>query len=253
MSDLQNMADLVSTGNQLLDDIRGGAISRMAHEHQTQQAEFKSEHDAKQAEFAQAHNVQMQQHDTAVASRRAAVDAVLDDLAGHTVMNIHYYDRALHTKQSLNIVPDAEDETRSEWIPVPYSTLDPFCYDKVGAVTMVHAQRCLAYPGGYPAYEADTSITKMQFIVANEEATSSQINEHIESNSINLGLYGTWDVTARTMAVPTIGIYNLHPYKVLFVRFVNRPHNGAAQNIVNFGGNASFSIDRVVNYPKIPK
>ncbi|ODB41069.1 hypothetical protein BB427_11295 [Pseudoalteromonas sp. BMB] len=62
MSDLQNMADLVSTGNQLLDDIRGGAISRMAHEHQTQQAEFKSEHDTKQAEFKSEHDTQQAQH-----------------------------------------------------------------------------------------------------------------------------------------------------------------------------------------------
>ncbi|MDW7548196.1 hypothetical protein [Pseudoalteromonas peptidolytica] len=77
MSDLQNMADLVSTGNQLLDDIRGGAISRMAHEHQTQQAEFKSEHDAKQAEFASSHNTVLQQQTAAGNAKIAEIDSYI--------------------------------------------------------------------------------------------------------------------------------------------------------------------------------
>ncbi|KAF7770076.1 hypothetical protein PCIT_a3029 [Pseudoalteromonas citrea] len=49
MSDLQNIADLVSVGNELLDDIRGGAISKMQKEHDDKQAVFKSEHDATQS------------------------------------------------------------------------------------------------------------------------------------------------------------------------------------------------------------
>ncbi|TMN33375.1 hypothetical protein [Pseudoalteromonas sp. S2755] len=77
MSDLQNMADLVSTGNQLLDDIRGGAISRMAHEHQTQQAEFKSEHDAKSAQFQAEHNAIVQQQTAAGNAKIAEIDSYI--------------------------------------------------------------------------------------------------------------------------------------------------------------------------------
>lgn len=77
MSDLQNMADLVSTGNQLLDDIRGGAISRMAHEHQAQQVEFKSEHDAKSAQFQAEHNAIVQQQTAAGNAKIAEIDSYI--------------------------------------------------------------------------------------------------------------------------------------------------------------------------------
>ncbi|QUI70524.1 hypothetical protein [Pseudoalteromonas sp. M8] len=251
MSDLQNMADLVSTGNQLLDDIRGGAISRMAHEHQAQQVEFKSENDAKQAEFAQAHNAQMQQHDTAVASRRAALDAVLDDLAGHTVMNIHYYDRAIHSKESLNIKPDPNDDTRSEWVRVPFSGLKPFCYDHVGGRTVVHAAMCSARPPGYPDFELDQSVSRIQFVIANRDASSAQINSIFDSGTV----FGAWDVNARTLKIPAINIANLHGYKCLFVRFVNHAYRAGdtAQSIIEFGGNSKFAVDKVINYPRIAK
>ncbi|MCF7515977.1 hypothetical protein L3V43_20590 [Pseudoalteromonas sp. L23] len=251
MSDLQNMADLVSTGNQLLDDIRGGAISRMAHEHQTQQAEFKSEHDAKSAQFQAEHNAQMQQHDAAVASRRAAVDAVLDDLAGHTVMNIHYYDRAIHSKESLNIKPDPNDETRSEWVRVPYSGNAPYCYDNEQGLTVVHTAVCSASPPGYPDFASDKSVSRIQFVIANSRATSEQINKLFDSSDF----YGAWNICAQTLRIPTINIAGLHHYQCLFVRFVNQAFNAGdtAQNIIEFGGNSKFAVDKVINYPRIAK
>ncbi|MGA4606163.1 hypothetical protein [Pseudoalteromonas maricaloris] len=96
MSDLQNMADLVSTGNQLLDDIRGGAISRMAHEHQTQQAEFKSEHDA------------------IVQQQTAAGDAKIDEINDYIANG---RDKQTHVRLSKNqaLLPNPTNDFPNLW------------------------------------------------------------------------------------------------------------------------------------------
>ncbi|WP_010606463.1 hypothetical protein [Pseudoalteromonas maricaloris] len=255
MSDLQNMADLVSTGNQLLDDIRGGAISRMAHEHQAQQVEFKSEHDAKQAEFAQAHNAQMQQHDAAVASRRAAVDALLQDQIAQTFSVHAYYDGAIHGKSSLNIVANAENQTISDWVPVPLGTLGEMSGIHAGALAYVKTRRCYSASGGYPDYLEDKSRTYMQFIMANDNATSQEIDAVIAEKNISLNIFGTWGVTPLTIPVDIINIADKHSYKRLYVRFKNVGYADGEmpQNIIEFGGGAHFSIDEVTLYPKIAK
>ncbi|TMO64442.1 hypothetical protein [Pseudoalteromonas aurantia] len=67
MSDLQNMADLVSVGNELLDDIRGGAISKMQKEHDDKQAEFAQQKSAALNEFNQTAAQEVVKHNEAVA------------------------------------------------------------------------------------------------------------------------------------------------------------------------------------------
>lgn len=255
MSDLQDVATLVSASNTLIDDIRGGAILQMKNDHSSQKAEFANSHTAQLAEFSQQHSAQMQLHDNAIAQRKTAADSVLSDLRSNVYMREHFYDSALITKNSLNIVADTTDETMSEWQQVPVSATGYVNYSSPSALTMLHLTRCYSYSGGYPDFATDTSRTAMQFVLTNESANSADINTAIAEQSLELNAVGEWNYNAKSVEIPAISIAGEHPYLSLWVRFVNIParQGDSAQNVTQFGGDAVFAVNRVVNYYKIAK
>ncbi|RXE99604.1 hypothetical protein [Pseudoalteromonas sp. PS5] len=185
--------------------------------------------------------------------------AILNFADSHSDINISYYDQIAHSKASLEITPDPEDESRSEWMLVPTTSIGYHIYPTVGALTKVHLAHGYSYAPGHsetPQYERDWSITYLQFVFANSSATSAQINEQLSASTLDLTRFGGWWNGSSTGTIPVLKLDQHHPYSRLFVRFVNHTFHVAntsnpPQNIVEFGGNATFAVDRVINYPKI--
>lgn len=266
--DLKDIASVVSASHELLDDIRGGAIGRMKSEHEQALVQFGEDNQAALelfntekgdalSQFNSEKEVAFSQADSELAGRRAAVDAVLGDLVGQTYVLTNFLDGQLITKSSLNIVEDPQDETKSQWVKVPVMDggVGRVSYAVANKVTVAHVKRAYSVPGGYPDYTQDRSVTRMQFIVANDAATSEQINAEIARLDLSMYSMGKWDHAARCYSLHTIDIDGLHDYKSVWVRFVNEPYfeGEQAQNVVQFGGNASFAIDRVENFAKVSK
>lgn len=267
-SNLENLGVLAADVRKLLDAIRGGLIADMKTEQVQILQEFDTAYNAALTAFTQQKGEALNQFnqekaeafaaaDSQLQSRRAAVDAVLADLQGHTFMLTQYIGGALVTKSSLGINADPNDETKSAWVkvPVPDGGVGRVNYAVAGKVTVAHIKRAYSVPGGYPDYATDKSVSKMQFIVANDAASSEQINAEIERLNLSMYSMGKWDHSARCAGIHTIDIDGLHDYKSLWVRFVNEAYiDGASpQNIEQFGGNAVFAIDRIVNYPNLTK
>ncbi len=162
------------------------------------------------------------------------------------------FDGAIHSKGSLALPVDEADETRTAWGKVPQIATGHYLYDHhKSAILRLH--RCsIAYPGYYenPRYENDKSCSKMQFVLANSNATSTQINERLGELKINPTSIGGWNASSYAAVIPSIDITGVHPYSGLFVRFVNiNIHGGVPpQEITAFGGNSNFAIDRVDSY-----
>ncbi|MDP4488751.1 hypothetical protein QDG88_12525 [Pseudoalteromonas piscicida] len=185
--------------------------------------------------------------------------AILNFADSHSDIKVSYYDQVAHSKASLGVVADPEDESCSEWVLVPTTSIGYHIYPTVGALTKIHLVNGYSYSPGYsetPQYERDWSVTYMQFVFANSAATSAEINEQLNANSVSVRNFGGWWNGASTGSIPVLKFSQHHPYSRLFVRFINRTYAPAAtskppQNIVEFGGNATFAVDRVINYPRI--
>ena len=196
--------------------------------------------------------------DAKVVAKEAEVDASILSLGNsHAQVIISYYDATTHSKSSLGLVVDPSDETVSNWAHVPTSSGGHHMYPSEGKLTKVHTKSAVStHPGYYETvkYTTDHSCTFFQFVLANDAATSDQINNRLSEigqSPQNVG--GWWDGT-RVGDIPTVRVAGLHPYSRLFVRAVNVGVDGkSAQHSINFGGNSSFSVDRVINYPTIAR
>ncbi|WP_046005606.1 hypothetical protein [Pseudoalteromonas rubra] len=196
-----------------------------------------------------------------VAGAEARMDQAIANLAAsHSDMRINYYDGVVHSKTSLGIEADPDQPHMSKWKRIPVTGIGYHQYPINGALTKLHLKHGLSFDGGYhkdsPTYDSDWSRTFMQFVLTNEEASSEQINAELERLGTTLYPTGSWTDNAIMVTIPFLKIAELHPYTKLFVRFVNRPSalfssGKQPQNIVEFGGNAKFAVDRVVNYPHI--
>ncbi|WP_125720056.1 hypothetical protein [Pseudoalteromonas rubra] len=196
-----------------------------------------------------------------VASAEARMDQAIAHLAAsHSDMRINYYDGAAHSKTSLEIEADPQQPHMSKWKLVPVTGIGYHQYPVVGALTKAHLKHGYSYEPGYSEsptqYASDWSLTVMQFVLTNYLASSEQINAELERLGTTPYTTGGWNDNAKMLTIPCLKIADLHPYKRLFVRFVNRtstraPGDKQPQNIVEFGGNATFAVDRVVNYPHI--
>lgn len=257
MTDIVRVGELVEVGHELLDSVRGGAIARLEQQQAESFEMFNAEKDGALQQFEEQKQSLLAEADSELSHRRAAVDAVLGDLVGQTYVLTNFLDGQLITKSSLNIKADPNNDTMSEWVKVPVSDggVGRVSYAVANKVTIAHVKRAYSVPGGYPDYTADRSVTRMQLIVANDAATSAQINAEIERLNLSLYSIGKWDHAARCYSLHTIDIDGLHDYKSVWVRFVNEAYfeGEQPQNIVEFGGNASFAVDRVENYAKVSK
>ncbi|MCG7536501.1 hypothetical protein [Pseudoalteromonas sp. OOF1S-7] len=196
-----------------------------------------------------------------VASAEARMDQAIANLAAsHSDMRINYFDGVAHSKTSLEIEADPQQPHMSKWKLVPVTGIGYHQYPVAGALTRVHLKNGYSYEPGYSEsptqYAADWSRSNMQFVLANEHANSEQLNAAIEAQGATVYTIGGWNSCAKMLTIPCVSIAGLHPYTRLFVRFVNAvstqvPSDKQPQNIVDFGGNATFAVDRVVNYPHI--
>ncbi|WP_125781803.1 hypothetical protein [Pseudoalteromonas rubra] len=196
-----------------------------------------------------------------IASAEARMDQAIAHLAAsHSDMRINYYDGVVNSKTSMEIEADPQQPHMSKWKLVPVTGVGYYQYPVIGALTKLHLKNGYSYDGGYhetsPTYHTDWSRTCMQFVLINERATSEQINAELERQGTTLNITGASDANAKMITVPCLQIAELHPYKRLFVRFVNLTSTQVSsdkqpQNIIEFGGDATFAVDRVVNYPHI--
>ena len=265
MTELENIGKLAATASELLNAIRGGEIANMKAEHTQTLEEFVTAYNAKINEFTQQKGEALNQFnqektqallaaDSQLQSRRAAVDAVLADVTANTNHYVHHFDKTFHSQSSLNIPIDPNDETKTQWLKVPSDSIGKHGFAVQGKKTMVVLPRAYVRPGGYPDYQTDTSMNCIEFILANYNATSEQINAEIASKNLVIQYDGEWGDGSSTRNIPCIHISGLHNYKSLYVRFVSKNYtqNKPPQNVIEYGGNPSFCVDRVINFYDVP-
>lgn len=265
MNDIPQISELVEVGHELIDDYRGGAIARMKTEHeqtlQTLETEkqealglFVSDKNQALDAFNQEKSAAFAKADSELAGRRAAVDTVLADVTKNADMRILHLDKAVHSQSSLSPAVDPNDDSQTEWVPVPTTGIGWRGVLVNNSKVSVVLPKAYIRPAGYPDYVEDKSLTMLQFVVASFEATSEQINEAIAAQGIEVVSTGLWGDSSMVAPAKSINLVGLHSYKRLFVRFVNRPYADGTelQNVLTYGGNPSFSIERVINFPNIP-
>ncbi|BBN81929.1 hypothetical protein PA25_19140 [Pseudoalteromonas sp. A25] len=207
-------------------------------------------------------STKMGEVDGVIAQANQNIDkAILEFGNSHANQIISYYDRVQHSKASLEPAIDPNNETQTQWVKVPVTNKGYHTYPAPLKLTKVHTVNVYSSEPGYyeepGKYVNDWSRSSVEFILANSEATSEQINEEIAAKNLTIQGTGGWWDGARVYDINSIRISGLHPYSQLFVRFRNHvvsPKQGEGlqpQNILEFGGNSYFSIDRVVNYPGI--
>lgn len=166
-----------------------------------------------------------------------------------------FFDRStIYSKDSLQISLDLKDSTLSNWVKLSDDEDSNNTFEE-GSFTIVHPVRVQSLsPGQYETvpYTLDHSNTKVQFIVANNNANSDQINCEVENSMINLNNRGNSITSMRSFSCHTINIVGMNQDKTLFVRFINEGlNNTSAQDIIPYGGNTSFKLDKVCNYPEM--
>ncbi|KZX00941.1 hypothetical protein JL49_09010 [Pseudoalteromonas luteoviolacea] len=256
---LTNIGNLAAASNELLNEIRGGAIADMKTEHEQLQSQFTANNDAAIAQFNSEKQAALFAADNDIELRRAALDSIFADATAPVTQRIHYYDRKIHSKTSLNIVADRADITRSDWVAVP-AAADGVGYQNYphhSGLTILNLTRAYSRNGGYPDYVSDTSQSRMQFIVAGDGMTSDEINTAIAATGAAIADTGGWNNAPFSVPVSVLTYNNdTSSYKRLYVRFINRPHIEGrlelAQEITQWGGDSHFAVDTVVNYPRVP-
>ena len=197
----------------------------------------------------------MGQIDARVAAKAQEVDdAILNLGNSHANQIVSYYDNERHSQTSIAATIDPADETKTQWVKVPTTQVGYHMYPYEGRLTKVHTSFCYTYYAGYnedPPYSNDTSATYVQFVLANDAATSEQINQRLEQLGKTPARCGGWWDGARVYDAVSVNIADCHPYSRLWVRWINRGVKGPAQNVMTYGGNPSFSVVKVINYPLI--
>lgn len=202
--------------------------------------------------------------DGRVEQKRAELDQFIDDSArAITRCSILAFDRTeTFTKAGLGIVADDIDNTMSKWtkvMPVNVAYQNTW-YPALNKLTLLKAIKIFSTaPGEYetPKFSNDHSRTKMRFLVTNSDATPEQVKEQVGLQNPTLTLVGGWNFASTTVEIDSIAVANVHSYKSLWVQFVNIGYgqegqgDGVPQEITTYGGNSSFILDCVENYPAL--
>ena len=191
-------------------------------------------------------------------AREAQVQQAISSMQSTMLMPyIGYYDDQPVSKNSAAITADPANASHSNWFPVP-NTRSHHLYPIEGRLIIVRLLGAYSYePGHYesPQYSNDKSKTIVQFIYANDAITTLEINARLAALGIgdDLPYAGAW--WDGTQSIRTTAVINKahHPYSRLYARFLNVTvyGDGAPQNIVAFGGNASFAVNSVLHYPSL--
>lgn len=168
------------------------------------------------------------------------------------------YDNSIYDKNTYLANYNDNGQAISDWFFVTPFSAGLTAYFNEGDLGVLDLRRAFSYEAGFynvPAYSSDKSITKMQFCIANYEATSAEINARLAALSLSVEAHGTWWEGASKVAIPVIQAPGRHPYSILFVRFVNQvaPSQSSTtpQPIKQFGGNCNFSPTQLTVYKSI--
>lgn len=196
--------------------------------------------------------------DDALAAHIKKVDVSREQLLTMTTRPaFSLYDDVLHSKTSLKPAIDPADGTRTKWVPVPIDVgTGVHFYPVEGALTLVYLSRCITVaPGHYedPKYSKDVSATNTQYVIANDAATSDQINARLEALGRQPQRCGSWSNITDIFKAEAVRVPGVHAYSRLFVRFINRGARSGdvPQNVLNYGGDTTFRVHKVLHYPKI--
>lgn len=199
----------------------------------------------------------MGQIDLRVEQKRAELDSWKAAARREFVFPVNIrYGNVDHNKAELlgnDMAKVSADETVSKWVLVGQN-FDGKAkgYFVEGNLVIVHLDRAVSAPPGYPLYLTDWSTTYMQFVIANESATSDAIDARLGALGITPDFVGVWSNNADSIRTTAVRVPGEHPYSQLFVRYVNRntydPQKRKPQNILNFGGAGLFAIDHVAAY-----
>jgi len=199
-----------------------------------------------------------------VAAKEAEVDTFIataqSKLAKPLVLK--YDDKIVHYKSDPEVVIDADDEARTEWMAVPTPEVT-YLYSLNPNVqfAIMNVSRIFGAPGGYyenPQYDTDHSVTRMQFILAPTEVTSDQINNYIEVEGLEIPSIRQWSYGAYSIDLPILMVPDAGTGFKLYMRFINAvydaapevPDNAEPQNILSFGGDSSFVVQTVKVFRK---
>jgi len=170
------------------------------------------------------------------------------------------YGNVSHNKAELlvnNAANVSADPAKSKWVRCGMN-LDSKSrgYFSEGSLVVVCLDRAITAPPCHyqnPPYSSDWSATYMQFVIANESATSEGIDARLAALGITPELAGAWSDHSHRVRTTAVSVPSLHPYSQLFVRFVNLssydPQGRVPQDILSFGGDGIFAIDHVAAYP----
>ncbi|PAJ72045.1 hypothetical protein CJF42_23355 [Pseudoalteromonas sp. NBT06-2] len=199
----------------------------------------------------------IQQIDSKVISAESKIDsAILNFAKSHSSQVVSYYDNTRHSQTSINPEIDPLDETKTKWIALPTTDTAFHMYPSVNRLTKIHTTNCYSYhPGHYedPKHSIDHSCTKVQFVLANDSASSEQINTQLALQNTNHTYHGGWWNGTGVFDAKVVRVPGLHPYSRLFIRYINGTviEGKSPQNVLNFGGNPTLSVTKVINYPYI--
>lgn len=174
-------------------------------------------------------------------------------------LNTAVIDKAFFKLDDPANFDSAANKTATKWKAIGLNQV----YAPEGCLVNVDTDCCAMNYGGYyetpVKYATDRSSTKWQFVLANMEATTDQINARIKASGLNIPDWGGWSDDAQILRTTCVQIAGLHPYSRLFVRLVNRlvsdplvPIDGwAPQDVSKFGGSPGLRARAAEIYPNI--
>lgn len=174
-----------------------------------------------------------------------------------TPSSLLYDNSVIYSKNTLNISQDPLYEHKSNWVKITTGDQTSFNISK-DKLSILHPITLYSRPPGLdqtPNFNTDSCITKMQFILANDNITSDLINCELKDTSSTLTLHGDWYNKKKSLYVKTIDIDNLSENKTLFIRFVNvnvEPGSDLPPtNIIQTGGDCYVQLNSLVHYDTI--
>lgn len=203
---------------------------------------------AAQTALTEAVNGKITQIDARVAAKEAQVDAFIKDGvdAFRRGAKIIFDPSILHTKQSLPLIADPNDNSKSQWIAMQFAhALNPtYIYTSEAQRAYLSVARNLSIGGTGNDYSRSVA----EYCMANHTATNTQINQKIDQDGLDVSFPFAGATISITKQIPILQFAGLHPYTTLFMRIVNIATAGPPQPILTNGGTIHCAINDVTIY-----
>jgi len=199
--------------------------------------------------------------EAAQAAHGAAVDGFIEGAKDQIWLGSELsFDPAVtFSKTGMALAADVNDPARTVWGEVTPRVAAARVVIKDGGPTVLSIAQAVQSPPGAsedPAYQVDNSVTRLQFILANLNASSDDINLLIADNQIDVPTFGLSMVVSTLARIPVVRKDGISANGRLYVRFVNEvvdsgavPGGAVPQAIDTYGGNTVFSLNRMTHHP----